>query len=389
MLNTEPDARMRVLFVLPRMVAGGVERATLNLIDGLQRRAIPCQLALGSCRGELLDEVVGTTSVIDLGAGRHLSRWLCGLRRAIRGFEPTHVVTAFADVSLLTLIAMKLAGSPAALVIGIHGTQRRDAISGSLGVRVRFVLHAWLARYVYAHADALVAVSQGVAGDLRGKYPAVADRVITIYSPILRERPSARSEASRVRRLPREIVAVGRLAFEKGFDVLVRAMPIVLASVDVRLAIHGEGVERLRLQQQIKDLGLEGKVQLMGATLDPMGAISGADLFVFPSRNEGFGIALVEALACGLQIVASDCFHGPAEILAEGHYGQLVPPGDVTGLAAAIVRSLRGEVTFDRDGLARHAAEFSADEAVSRYLSLLNRLRSGSRGRAATGRAIR
>jgi glycosyltransferase involved in cell wall biosynthesis len=103
-------------------------------------------------------------------------------------------------------------------------------------------------------------------------------------------------------------------------------------------------------------------------------AMEGADVFVFPSRNEGFGVALVEALACGRQIVASDCPHGPTEILESGRLGQLVPPEDAAALASAICRSLSGEVVFDPDALRGRAAAFTSDASVNSYLVLLKSL---------------
>lgn len=367
---------MRVLFVLPRMVAGGVERATLNLITGLQQRGVGCHLSLGRCHGELLHEAMALTRVEEI-AGARRRRWIGGLRRVIRAYRPTHVVTAFVDVTLMTELALRLERSPAALIVGIHGTLSPAAAAGAWRVRQRHWRNGRLAHLAYRGADALVAVSQGVAADVRQHYPAVATRVAMIYSPIL-----GAGMQSRLQRLPPRasaaapprLVVVGRLAFEKGFDVLLQALPKVLAQMDAHLDIHGEGAEQPRLKSLSRALGIEHAVAFPGATVDPLGVMHAADLFVFPSRNEGFGIALVEALACGQQIIASDCPHGPAEILGQGRWGQLVPPGDPDALAAAIIRSLRGEVIFAVDKLRQRAADFSAERSVTEYQQLLARL---------------
>jgi glycosyltransferase involved in cell wall biosynthesis len=94
-----------------------------------------------------------------------------------------------------------------------------------------------------------------------------------------------------------------------------------------------------------------------------------ASVFALSSRFEGLGNVLIEAMACGCPVVSTDCESGPAEILAGGRLGPLVPVGDVPALAAALERVL--DATPDRDALRRRAAEFGVDRAVDAYLALL------------------
>lgn len=367
---------MRVLFVLPRIVAGGVERATLNLIAGLEAQGVECRLALGHCRGELLDEARALTRVDELAARGNL-RFVDGLLPVLCDYRPTHVVTAFADVSLMTWLACRLARCRAALIVGVHGTHQAAAASGGWRVRFQYHLYGWLAGLAYRRFDAIVAVSDGVAADVRERYPRVAGKLHVIHNPVVDAKLRARLAClpvSIARRHPRRLVALGRLAHEKGFDVLLRAMPAVLAWHDAHLSIHGEGVERAALQAQAEAMGLQKNVSLVGNTLEPLAALMDAEVFVFPSRHEGFGVALVEALACGCQIVASDCPHGPAEILRHGELGQLVPPEDPAALAAAIDRSLSGAVVFDASRMRKRADDFSAEVSVAAYRELLQRL---------------
>lgn len=366
----------RVLFVLPRMVAGGVERATLNLIAGLQERGVTCRLALGRCHGALLPEALELTGVEEI-AGERKRRWIGGLRRVISAYRPTHIVTAFVDVTLMTQVAMRLARSHAALVIGVHGTLSAHAALGSWRVKMRFLIQRALAHPAYRGADAIVAVSQGVADDLRRHYPAAASKVRLIYSPILTPAMQARLQRLSTPAQPadpRRLVVVGRLAFEKGFDVLLRALPAVIAQLPVHLDVYGEGVEQARLLALARTLDVQHAVSFKGVTHDPLAAMHDAELFVFPSRNEGFGVALVEALACGQQIVAADCPHGPAEILGDGQWGQLVPPEDPAALASAILRSLHGKLRFAPALLRERAADFSAAQSVADYQALLGEL---------------
>lgn len=378
--SEKPDTAIRVLFVLPRIVAGGVERATLNLIDGLQKQQVDCCLALGRRYGELLDEAQQLTIVEEVAG---FSKWLFafGVLRVLRRYRPTHIVTAFADVSAMVVMARWLAGSRAAVIVGVHGTHQLEAAAGGWRVWFQYVSYGWLAGWVYRHCAAIVAVSDGVAADVRERYQTVTSRLTVINNPVLTETMRRRvlelpSYAPHVP--PYRVVALGRLAYEKGFDVLLHAMSTIASRYDAQLEIYGEGIERQRLQALINALHLQDRATLRGNTLDPLGAVCSADVFVFPSRHEGFGVALVEALACGKQVVASDCPHGPVEILKAGMLGQLVAPEDPVALAQAIGRSLSGEITFAPEQLRKRAADFTAEAAVANYLALLRHLTPAS-----------
>ncbi|MET0329923.1 MAG: glycosyltransferase [Dyella sp.] len=363
----------RVLFVLPRWVTGGLERVTLNLIEGLCARGVDCCLVVGAGDEAMLAQARSITAVHVVGGGAW--RLLRGVTKVVGDYQPTHVISAFADVSLIAWLAIKLQGRRAALIIGIHGTQGAVAASKGWRGRAKFALDRCVARWLYPRAARVIAVSQGVADDLRRHYRIAPARLRAIYSPILTaadwQQLATSPPPSSIPGHTRTLVAVGRLAPEKGFDILLRALPAVAARFNVQLKLYGEGAERARLAGLIESLGLQANVRLMGQTAAPLRVMSQAELLVFPSRHEGFGVALVEALACARQIVASDCTHGPAEILAQGRYGQLVPPENVDALAQAIIAALEGRIHFAPELLRQRAQAFSAEAAYAHYLDVL------------------
>jgi glycosyltransferase involved in cell wall biosynthesis len=176
--------------------------------------------------------------------------------------------------------------------------------------------------------------------------------------------------------IPREarlIVAVGRLVPIKGYDVLLRAMPEVLAALpESRLVIAGDGDLKDALQREAEALGLSRAVSFLGARSDVPTIIQAADLMVLPSLNEGMGRVLVEAMALGKPIVASHV-GGVPHVVVDGETGLLVPPSDPPALARAIV-ALLGDPERSRAmgeaGRRRAMEEFSLAVMEERILAL-------------------
>ncbi|HCR04473.1 MAG TPA: N-acetyl-alpha-D-glucosaminyl L-malate synthase BshA, partial [Gemmatimonadetes bacterium] len=146
----------------------------------------------------------------------------------------------------------------------------------------------------------------------------------------------------------------------------------LLSSVPARLVMVGDGPERPRALERAKELGVEAKALFLGKHVSVDDLLSCCDLFVLPSEGESFGLAALEAMACGAPVVASRS-GGLPEVVAEGESGHLLPVGDVEGMASAAVAILSDEATWRRmSGLARETAVscFEADKVVPVYEDL-------------------
>jgi glycosyltransferase involved in cell wall biosynthesis len=199
--------------------------------------------------------------------------------------------------------------------------------------------------YFYPWADEIVAVSKGVADDLALRAHVSRERITVIYNPAINgdfferaQEPVQHPWFSPTK--PPVILAVGRLATEKGFDVLIRAFARVRAQRLAKLMILGEGDQRPYLEALSRELRVEEDVCLAGYEENPYAYMARAQIFVLASHYEGFGLVLVEALALKLPIISTDCESGPREILQNGRYGDLVPVGSVESLAGAILSKL-------------------------------------------------
>jgi glycosyltransferase involved in cell wall biosynthesis len=229
-------------------------------------------------------------------------------------------------------------------------------------------------RLLYPCADAIVAVSQGVADDLRRITRLPAERFRVIANPVIT--PDLAEQAREAvdhpwltESSPPVILGIGRLTRQKDFPTLLRAFALVSEQFACRLMILGEGRDRDALERLARELGVAQRVALVGFRANPYAYLQRARLFVLSSAWEGSPNALTEALALGIPVVATDCPSGPREILDGGRLAPLVPVGDVPALADAIHQMLTSPA--DAAALRQAAAEYSMGHSSRRYLDVL------------------
>jgi glycosyltransferase involved in cell wall biosynthesis len=195
----------------------------------------------------------------------------------------------------------------------------------------------------------------------------------------LRAAAPAREEArDRLGLLPEDFVvaALGRFVPVKGFDLLVAALPRLAQSASgARLLLIGDGPERERLTALATHLGVSERVTITGATRDVGAYLAAADVFAAPSRNEGMGRALVEAMALGLPVVGAAVGGIPA-VVTDGVCGRLVPSGDAGALAEALADLAADAALRAKLGAAaaERAEAFSTAVADRRMLALYDTL---------------
>ena len=367
---TRLDA-VKISLLMISFAGGGVTRVMLSLAEGLLSRGIAVDLLVLRASGEFLLQLPKGARVVDLHAASTLAA-LLPLIRYLRRERPAALLSATTRINCAVVWAWLLTGRHGQLVLSEHTTPSHF-LRTQRGISARLVPR--LMRWSYPHASAVVAVSRQVAEDVAACAALDPSQVRVVHNPVVSEQLYAQSKAPVQHPwfepgAPAVILAVGRLSVEKDFPVLIRAFARVRKQRDARLLILGEGAERAALQADIDRLGLAGDVQLAGFVDNPYAYMRAAAMVVLSSRTEAMPTVLIEALACGATVVATDCPHGPAEILEGGRWGRLVPVGDVQAMALAIEAAL----ATPRDGRGRErAAHFSRQAAVTGYLGVLGK----------------
>jgi len=364
------SARPEVAFFLPSLYGGGAERVVLNLAEGFAARGLRTDLVLAKAEGHFLDSVTPRVRVVDLKASRVLTslRPLVGYLKRER---PVVLAAALDHANLVAMAASRLAGAGTRIVIAVHCTfEKGDHAKRDVRLRVL----PWLLGRFHHWADAVVAVSEGVARDVVQTAGIPRDRVSVIPNPVIT--PGLLPAAAERPAHPwledpqyPVVLGVGRLAAQKNFPLLIEAFAAMGPDIRARLVILGEGPERPRLEAEIRRYGLEDRVALAGFVQNPYACMARAQVFVLSSDYEGLPTVLIECLALGTPVVATDCESGPREILQDGALGALVPVGDVRALSQAIARA----VSMPRSAPPLEALRpFTLDAALDRFQTVLN-----------------
>lgn len=356
--------------LLPNLNGGGTERVMLNLAQGFVEQGLKVDLVLVRAEGSLLSQVPPKVRLVVLG-NRRLLLSIPALARYLLRERPKTILCGQEDTNVVALCVRRLTRVSTRVVVGVHNTLSRESKNATLWKRR---LTPYLVRWFYPWADAIVAVSKGVAEDL--VYLGLPQNSIdVIYNPVVTpslfekvHKPLEHSWFSPGQ--PPVILGVGRLEKQKDFPTLIRAFAYVQQQRPARLVILGEGPERKYLEAMVEEIGLTENVALPGFVTNPYAYMAKAAVCVLSSIWEGLPTVLIEAMAGGTPVVSTDCESGPAEILANGRYGKLVAMKDTQGMAEAIISTL--EQPQDAALLQQRAIEFSLEKSLTQYLQVLD-----------------
>lgn len=364
-----------IVFAIPELDAGGPDRVIYELLTGLDRERFAPILVTSRRGGRYFDALPDDVRVVVIDGGRYPA---LAFARAIDRIAPDLVFTTLR--MNVTALAARMIQRRRPPVIA----RQANAIAADFAILrqttlVKHRLAQAIIRALMRRADAVVAQSDDMARELRRDLRP-SQEIAVIGNPLsLDELRHALAGQKAVATVPDRggpaVIAVGRLAPQKGFDLLLPAFATFRARFpDANLTILGEGPERAALERQVAELGLSGCVLMPGRSEIALAEIEQADLFVSSSRYEGFSNAMLEAMALGVPVVATDCPGATRDLIVDGETGFLAPTIDADAIGAVMLRAMESDrATIGARGRAHVAKNFEKTAVVRKYQALFLR----------------
>lgn len=390
------DGRTRLMVVIPTMEMGGAERCASVLLNRLNRTKIKTELVTifdrkafyptpGDVNTYILEKLRPVKSpASSFALPSHLQRFAGDLAylemtasrlvHVIIRRRPSIILAQDFYASFITLLAKNQIPKTTKILVSTHSSFP----SGLFSTDNSGGLYAFLLRTLFNDADRVIVVSKNAAKELEASFDVQSEKIITLYNPLdLTEALHLAEEKIEHPWFNDDIpllLFVGRLASYKGLHHLFKAISKVRGTVKLRCVLIGEGEEKNNLRKMTEEFGITEDVLFLGKQQNPFKFMKKAAIFVLPSLTEGLPYVLVEALACGCPVIATDSpGGGPAEILKNGEYGLLIPPGDEEALSEAIIRLLQDNGLRNRfAGTAvERAKDFDLDKTVKAYEDII------------------
>jgi len=328
---------MKIMCVISTMQAGGAERVmawlcrSLSLLGHgitlicLDKGDQPPAYALPDSVKVIYMDVLESSNTV-LAAIRANFFRVYKIRSVIRNDNPDAIISFMHETNVIVLLSNIGTGIPA--IVSEHTTPvRRTKLFWSVARSI-----------VYLLADRITVLSEY----FKAHYVRwLQYKIVVIPNPVI---PVAASEIGVTSTERKRILAVGRLVELKGFDVLIHAFTEVASLYpEWDVVILGAGPEFEKLNNLIEELGLLGRITLVGYVEDVVSFYRACDIFVLSSRIEGFPMVLLEAMLNGLPVIATDCSEAINEIVENGVNGIVVPPDSVESLRDALVELISNE----------------------------------------------
>jgi glycosyltransferase involved in cell wall biosynthesis len=366
-MKKSPD----IALFLRYMGGGGADQAMAHLARGFIDQGLNVDFVLGKAGGNHTWKIPAEARVIELGSFGNLAS-LGALTNYLRKETPRSLLSAMHFNNEIAILAKRFAGVSTRVVVCEQNNLSKRSTHETQFLKRHTPI---ITRFFYPWADGIVTVSQGVAKDLEQITHLPTDQFHTILNPAITpdlmpkslepvDHPWFKADE------PPVILGVGKLEPQKDFPTLLRAFAEVRRSHQARLMIlgWGPGENGQALELLAQELGIQDDFTLPGYVNNPYAYMAKAAVFVLSSQWEGLPLVLVEAMAVGTPVVATDCESGPAEILKNGQYGTLVPVGNHEALANGINSVLDGQ-TFVVDQ--QWLQQYTVEAVAKQYAELL------------------
>lgn len=364
----------KITIILHDLRGGGAEKMMVRLANQMADDGDEVSMILVTSGGENKSFLASKVKLVELHCHRTLGA-LMPLRTALKKEKPDAILAALTHINVISAAACMSLGWLKRLNVSERNAFALDKnVNSNKVMKAAYLIAPWIYRLL---PRPVICVSKGVADELVATTVVRQKDVVTAPNPVITEETiNAAKQAPQhpwlVNKALPVIVAVGRLTYQKGFDMLIDAFSQVVKQVECRLIIFGEGELRSALQSQTQSLGLEEQVSMPGYVNNPLAELKASDVYVLSSRFEGSPNAIVEAMSVNTPVVAFDCPHGAREILQNGKVGVLVEHLNIESVVEALVDCLQNQdKMLSQINIASHAQRFVSKEAAEVYRILL------------------
>lgn len=280
----------------------------------------------------------------------------------LRTEEPKNIIVTAKELTLITLLA-RIITRHSCKIIGISATH----ISSQLKNKITTKLQKLIYRQFLPTADHIIAISNGMITDLMQNYNIPEEKITLIY-PMLSNHFFADNPPDY--KPDGEILFAGRMDENKSPHTAIDILSLLKAK-DIKLRMIGNGSLLEEVKIRVENENLANKVLIEGSKPDIMPYLKKSSVLILTSKYEGFGMVLVESIACGVPVISFDCPTGPAEIIINGENGYLIPPGDINLFAQMLDKTLDQE--WDYKKIMQSANKFHPDVVIKQYLEVIEK----------------
>jgi glycosyltransferase involved in cell wall biosynthesis len=393
-----PIQKKKVLLMLWSLHGGGAERMAVRLIENLDPREFEVKIGLLRRSGEYLSEVDpsevltpnwdqsealafddrGNQNIFKI---KNLIRGTLmapfGFSKILKAFEPDVMISFCKGTSIAVMGATWIYGRKKVKWIVREGNNTTAVIHDELKNPILRKLLMWITHKCFSSADCLLSVSEDLATRLGEEMKSPPRMIQSIHNATDIEMVQKKAEESVFSPTTRPyFIAAGRLHYQKAYDQMIRSYAASNAKDSHDLILLGKGPDETKLKELISNLGLESKVHLLGWRENPWAYIAKSEAFLLSSRWEGVPNIMIEAMACGVPIISTDCDFGPRELITNGQEGFLLPVDDTDAMSAAmnelVSNSARRKEMAEASLL--RVKDFCVEAIVENYADLIRRV---------------
>lgn len=352
--------RKKLMIVLPTLEGGGAQRVMVTLARNINKQKFEVFLLAIDGTGPYRKNIPESVNLIDLKIKR-VRYSAKKIITTVNEVKPDLLLSTLGYLSILILAIRKYFECNPKIIIRISNTPSQKLKKYSL--LKQFTLKK-LINYFYSKADIIVNQCREMEEDFHNTFNITDNKTTYIYNPI--DLKSINQTITGNNPYDQETInflAVGRLTYQKGFDILLKSFELVLKKYpNARLTILGKGEMEEDLTRLIEELQITKNVRMLGFVDNPFDYYYYSDVFVLSSRWEGFPNAMLEALACGTKVVSTNCKSGPTEILRNNEFGELAEVNNYINLSSQMIKSLESS-----NKSSNRAGDFNVSKIIKDY----------------------